>query len=113
MTRKKIRFNELCRCDFDAHGSSGKEAGTAVNGAHLGGIERNRSLLSALGALDRNFDALSYSRRLRGRDRSQSFVFCLFAGFAAFGFVFESLVVKENLLAGSTAKVFVTIHTTD
>jgi hypothetical protein len=105
--------DELSLCDFDAHRSSGKEAGTAVNGAPLGGIERNRSLLSALGALDRNFDALSYSRRLRGRDRSQSFVFRLLARLAALWFVFEPFVVKEDLLAGSPGKVLVTIHTMD
>jgi hypothetical protein len=105
--------DELSLCDFDAHRSSGKEAGTAVNRAALGGIERNRSLLSALGALDRNFDALSHSRRLRGRDRSQSFIFRLLAGLAALWFVFEPFVVKEDLLAGSPGKVLVTIHTMD
>ena len=52
--------DELCLCHFDAY-SSGKEAGPAVNGAPLGGIKGNRSLLSTLGALDRNFDSLSYS----------------------------------------------------
>jgi hypothetical protein len=70
-------------------------------------------LLSALRALHGHFDALSHSRRLRRGNSSQPFILGLLAGLAALGFVFESLIVKENLLARSPNKVFVTIYTLD
>lgn len=106
-------MNKLCLCDFYVHSSSGKEAGTAVHRAALGGVKRYRRLLSALSALDGNFDALSYSRRLRGCNRSQSFVFRLLARLAALWFVFEPFIVKENLLAGSPNEILVTVYTSD
>jgi len=103
----------LCLSDFHVHRSSGKKAGTAVDRAPLGGIKRYRSLLSALSALDRNFDSLSYSRRLRGCNRSQSFVFSLLARLAALWFVLQPFIVKEYLLAGSPNEILVTIYTSD
>jgi hypothetical protein len=68
-------------------------------------------LLTTLSALNRNFDALAHSRRLRSRDGCEAFVLRLFAWFASFRFVFEPLVVEEYLLSGSPDKVLVTVYT--
>jgi len=66
--------------------------------------------LTTLSALNRNFDALAHSRRLRSRDGREAFVLGLLARFASFRFVLEALVVEEYLLSGSPDKVLVTIY---
>jgi hypothetical protein len=66
--------------------------------------------LTTLSALNRNFDALAHSRRLRSRDSREAFVLGLLARFASFRFVLEALVVEEYLLSSSPDKVLVTIY---
>lgn len=73
--------------DFCVRSSSSKEAGAAEDGATLRRVKRNSCLLSTLGALYRNFYTLSHSRRLRGRNCCEPFIFGLLAGFTSFGFV--------------------------
>jgi len=43
----------------------------------------------------------------------EAFVLCLFARLAAFGFVFQTLVVKENLLACSPDEVLIAVDALD
>jgi hypothetical protein len=66
--------------------------------------------LTTLGAVNRNFDALPHSGRLSRRDCSQSFVLRLFAGLAAFWFVLQTFVVKENLLTTGPDKILTTVN---
>ena len=70
-------------------------------------------MLSTLGALYRDFDALSHSRRLRCCDCREAFVLSLFAGLAPLWFVFQSLVVEENLFTRSPDEVLVTVYAFD
>ncbi len=71
------------------------EAGATEDGAALRWVERDGRLLSALRALDGDFDALPRARGLRGGDCRQSLVLGLLAGLAALRLVPQSLVVKE------------------
>ena len=89
--------------------TSSQEAGAAVNGPPLRRIKGHRCLLSALRALHRDFDALTDSGRLSRRDRRQSLVLCLLAGLTTLGFVLQSLIVKEDLLAARPDKVVTAI----
>ena len=73
--------------DFCVCSSSSKEAGAAEDGTPLRRVERNSCLLSALGALYRDFYTLSHSRRLRGCNCCEPFIFGLFARLTSFRFV--------------------------
>ncbi|HJR07098.1 MAG TPA: hypothetical protein VJ842_07570 [Pyrinomonadaceae bacterium] len=66
--------------------------------------------MTALRAVNGNFNALAHSRSLRGGDGGQSFVLGLLTGFAAFRFVLQSFVVKENLFAARPDEVFVAVN---
>lgn len=112
-TGKRCVIEELYLCRFSRCGLSCKEAGATIDRTSLRWIKGDGSLLSALRALHRDFDSLPHSRRLCCRNCREPFVFSLLAGFATLGFVLQSLVVKENLLAGSPDKVLVTIDTPD
>jgi hypothetical protein len=90
-----------------------KEARAAKNGTTLRRIERDSCLLTTLGAVDRDFYALTNTRSLRGRDSGEAFVFCLFAGLAAFGLILESLVMKKDLLAGGPDKFLTAVNAMD
>ncbi|HEU0253932.1 MAG TPA: hypothetical protein VFR12_12935, partial [Pyrinomonadaceae bacterium] len=93
----RIPISELryfCVCS-----SSGKEAGAAVNGAPLRWVKWNSCLLSTLGALYRNFDTLSHSRRLCGCNSCEPFILGLLARLTTFGFVLQAFIVKEYLLS--------------
>jgi len=70
-------------------------------------------LLPALSALNRNLDALTNPRRLRGGNCSQSLVLCLLAGLAALRLVSQTFVMEKNLFSGCPDKVFSTIHAFD
>jgi hypothetical protein len=50
---------------------------------------------------------------LRCRDSSQPFILRLLARFAALGFVLQSLVVEECLLAGCPDEILVTVYAFD
>lgn len=69
--------------------------------------------MTTLRAVDGNFDALADARRLRGGDGGQTLVLGLLARLAAFRFVLQTLIVKENLLAARPDKVFVTVNAKD
>lgn len=74
----------------------------------LRGLEGNCRLLAALGASGSGF---GLSRRLPGSRRTQnSDAFCL-AGFTAFGFVFELLIVKKQLFACGENKISAAVDT--
>ena len=90
-----------------------EKAGAAEDGATLRGVKRNGRLLTALRAVDGNFDALADTRSLCGGNGGQTLVLCLLAGLAAFRLVLQTLVVKEDLLAASPDEVFVTVNATD
>ena len=100
-------------CHFRVGSLSCKETGAAIDRASLGWVKRDGGLLSTLRALHRYFNALSHSRRLRSSDSSQPFILGLLAGLATFWFVFEALVVEENLLACSPDEVFVAVDAPD
>jgi hypothetical protein len=57
-------------------------------------------LFTALGACDGNFDPLFDSGNVGRGDRRQPIILRLFAWLAALRLVLETLVVKEDLLAG-------------
>jgi len=70
-------------------------------------------LLPALSALNRNLDALTNPRRLRGGNRSQSLVLCLLTRLAPLGLVSQTFVMEKNLFSCCPDKVFTTIHAFD
>jgi hypothetical protein len=70
-------------------------------------------LLTALRALNRDFDALANAGGLRGGDGRESLILGLLAWLAAFRFVFQTLVVKENLLARRPDEILPAIYTLD
>jgi len=82
------------------HGSAGQKAGSAIDRATLRRKKRHGSLFTALGACDGNFDPLFDSRNVGRGDRRKSIILRLFAWLATLRFILETLVVKENLLAG-------------
>jgi hypothetical protein len=70
-------------------------------------------LLSALCALNGDFDALANAGSLCGGNGSEALVLGLLAGLAPLGFVFQTLVVKEDLLARGPDEIFPAINTLD
>jgi hypothetical protein len=82
-----------------AHRSRGKEAGSAIDWSSLRRIERDGGLFAALSAGHSHLNSLLDSGNLGRGNRRQSIILGLFAGFAALGFVLQTLVVKEHLLA--------------
>ena len=56
-------------------------------------------MLAALGAGHNYFNALLDSGNLGGGNRCQTIILRMFAGLAAFRFVLETFVVKEDLFA--------------
>jgi hypothetical protein len=92
---------------------SGEETGAAINRAALRRIEGHCRLLSALCALDRDFDSLANTGGLRGGDCGEAFILGLLARFATLGFVLQSFIVKEDLLASRPDKILCTVNTLD
>ena len=93
--------------------AAAEKARAAEDGPTLRGIKGNGRLLSALRAVDGDFDALAHARSLRSGDGGQALVLRLLAGLAAFRFVLQTLVVKEHLLAARPDEIFITVHTTN
>jgi hypothetical protein len=92
-------------------GSPCLEALSAEDRAALCGTERNGSLLSASRAGGLGLDlcvAVGLSRHRRCAEHSNPFGF---AGFAAFGFVFELLIVKEKLFPSRENEIIPTVNT--
>jgi hypothetical protein len=90
-----------------------EEAGAAVDRTALRGIKRHRGLLAALRALNRNLNPLANTGSLRGGNRSEPFVLGLLARFASLGFILQTLVVKEDLLASRPDEIISAINTFD
>jgi hypothetical protein len=90
-----------------------EKAGAAVDGATLRGIEGHCGLLPALGALHGDFDALAHTRSLRGGNCCESLVLGLFARLATLGFILQTFVVKEDLLASRPDEIISTVNTLD
>jgi hypothetical protein len=67
--------------------------------------------LSALRTLNRDFNSLANTGGLRGCYCGEAFILGLLAGFAPLGFVLQSFIVKENLLASRPDKILRTINT--
>jgi hypothetical protein len=70
-------------------------------------------LLSALRALNGDFDALSDAGSLCGGDGREALVLGLLAGLTSLRLVLQTLVVKEYLLACGPDKVLPAINTLD
>jgi hypothetical protein len=70
-------------------------------------------LLPALRALYGDFDSLADTRRLRGGNCCEPFILGLLAGLAALGLVLQTLVVKEDLLAGCPDEIITAVDAFD
>ena len=70
-------------------------------------------MLTALRALNRHLDALSYAGGLRGGNGRQPFVLRLLAWFATLWLILETLVVEKRLLARSPNEILIAIDTLD
>jgi hypothetical protein len=68
-------------------------------------------LLSALRTLDRYFNALTDSGSLGGSDCGETFVLRLFAGLTPLGFIFQTLIVKKDLLTSRPNEIFSAVYT--
>jgi hypothetical protein len=79
----------------------------------LRGIERDCGLLPALRALDGDFDSLAHTRCLRGSNCCEPFILGLLARLATLGFILQTFVVKEDLLASRPDEIVSTINTLD
>jgi hypothetical protein len=85
-------------------------ARAAVDGATLRRVERDCRLLSAVRALDGDFDALPDAGRLGGGDGSKPVILGLLAGLAPLRLVSQSFIVKEELLAPRPDKLLTTVN---
>jgi hypothetical protein len=84
-----------------AHGAALLEAFPAKDRAALGGAEGNGGVLAALGT-----GGFGFRAHLRGSSTgADTFSAFGLTTFATFGFVFEALVGKEHLFAGSKDKL--------
>jgi hypothetical protein len=90
-----------------------EEAGAAVDGTTLRRVEGYCGLLAALGALNRDLNSLANAGGLRGGNRCETFVLGLLARFASLGFVLQTFVVKENLLASRPDEIISAINAFD
>lgn len=63
--------------------------------------------------MDRNLYALLDTGILRRSDGGETFVFCFLASFAAFWWVLEVLVTKEQLLSGRPDKILAAVDTSN
>jgi hypothetical protein len=88
-----------------------EEAGAAINRASLRRIEGHCRLLTALGALDGNFDSLPDAGCLRGGNGCEAFILGLLARFATLGLVLQTFVMKEDLLARRPDEIVSTVNT--
>lgn len=93
--------------------ATGEKTGTAIDWATLRGVKGHCGLLSALRALDGDFDALAHAGCLCGGDGREAFVLGLLAGLTSLGFVLKTLVVKKDLFASSPNKILSTINALD
>jgi hypothetical protein len=87
-----------------------EEAGAAVDGATLRRIEGDGGLLPALRALHGDFDSLAHTRCLRGGNGGEPFILGLLARFAPLGFILQTFVVKEDLLASRPDEIISTVN---
>jgi hypothetical protein len=69
--------------------------------------------LAALGALDRDLDALANAGCLRGSYRRQPFVLRLLARLATLRLVLQSLVMEKSLFARGPNEKLVAVDTLD
>jgi hypothetical protein len=67
--------------------------------------------LSALRTLNRDLYALANAGGLGGGYCGEAFILGLLAGFAPLGFVLQSFIVKEDLLASRPDKILCTVNT--
>jgi len=88
-----------------------EETGAAVDGASLRWVEGHGCLLTALRALDGDFNSLANPGCLRGGNCCEPFILGLLARFAALGFILQTFVVKEDLLASRPDEIVPTINT--
>ncbi|MDT4952110.1 MAG: hypothetical protein QOJ02_248 [Acidobacteriota bacterium] len=93
--------------------ASGEEAGAAVNWATLRGVEGNCGLLPALRALNRDLDSLANAGCLSGGYRGEALILGLLARLAPLGFVLQSFIVKEDLLASRPDEILSAVNTLD
>jgi hypothetical protein len=93
--------------------ASCEEAGAAVNGAALRGIEGNRGLLPALSALNGDFDPLANAGCLSSGYSGEAFILGLLAWLASLGFVLQTFIVKEDLLASRPDEILSAVNTLD
>ena len=88
-----------------------KETGAAVHWASLRWIEGHCRLLPALRALHGDFNPLPDTGCLRSGNGCEPFILGLLARFATLGFVLQTFVVKEDLLASRPDEIISTINT--
>ena len=69
--------------------------------------------MAALGALNGDLDSLANAGGLRGSDGCESFVLGLLARLASLGFVLQTLVVEEDLLASRPHEIICAINAFD
>lgn len=91
----------------------GKEAGATINWPALRWKKRHRCLLAALGALNRDLDALANSRGLCRSDRGQAFIFRLLAAPTTLRLVLQSFVVKKRLFSGGPDEALSAVNAFD
>ena len=70
-------------------------------------------MLRALRALHGDFNSLADTGGLRGGNGCEPFILGLLAWFAALGFVLQTFVVKENLLASRPGEILSAVNTLD
>jgi hypothetical protein len=69
--------------------------------------------LAALRALHGDLNSLANAGGLRGGNRCEPFVLGLLARFASLGFVLQTFVVKEDLLASRPDEIISAVNTLD
>ncbi|HYE66775.1 MAG TPA: hypothetical protein VD966_14395 [Pyrinomonadaceae bacterium] len=69
--------------------------------------------MPALCALHGDLDALANAGSLRRGNRRETLVLGLLAGLAPLGLILQTLVVKEDLLAGGPDEIFSAVNTPD
>ena len=92
------------------HATTCEKTGAAKNRTTLRRIEGDGRLLAALRTLHGDFYTLPYARCLRGGNGRQSFILGLLARLTAFRLIPQTLVLKEELLAGRPDKILSAIH---
>jgi hypothetical protein len=86
-------------------------ARTAIDGTTLRRVKRNGCVTIASGTINGDLNSLLNADGLRGGNRSDSFIFGLFAFPTAFGRVLQTFVAEKSLFADRPNKIAPAINT--